>query len=84
MSASKTNEKTARDQGVPAEYLSEKGSFRPGLDARYKSDLVSSALGLDDSKRLVTYEPKDAEKRLAQRGWTKFLRERRKRLEAKS
>lgn len=64
---------TARDQGVPDVYLNEKGNFQIGKDARYKSDLVSSALGIEDSSRLQDFEPKDAEKRLAARDWTSFL-----------
>jgi hypothetical protein len=65
--------KTARDQGVPDVYLSEKGTFRPGMDARYKSDLVHAALGLDNPKALATFDPADARKRLKQRNWLGFL-----------
>jgi hypothetical protein len=38
--------KTARDLGVPKEYLGPGGKFRPGADARLKSDLILRALDL--------------------------------------
>jgi hypothetical protein len=65
---------TARDRGVPEIYLNpETGNFKVGADARYKSDLVSSALGIADESRLQDFDAKDAEKRLAEREWTPFL-----------
>jgi hypothetical protein len=70
----KPKKATARDRGVPEEYLNaETGNFKVGADARYKSDLVSSALGLEDSSRLVDFDAKDAESRLQERGWMSFL-----------
>jgi hypothetical protein len=75
--AEKTTKPTAKDTGVPDIYLSETGNFKTGMDARYKSDLVLSALGLitkeKPQKSLMVFEPADAEKRLAARNWTKFL-----------
>lgn len=34
-----------KSQGIPDVYLSEKGTFKPGYDAKLKSDLVASAMG---------------------------------------
>jgi hypothetical protein len=74
----RTKKPTARDRGVPEIYLNaETGNFKVGADARYKSDLVSSALGIPDESRLQDFEPKDAEKRLAERDWTPFLERKR-------
>ena len=42
MMASKTPKITARDQGFPEIYLAPNGNFRPGMDARAKSDLISA------------------------------------------
>ena len=64
---------TAKQQGVPDEYLNEKGNFRVGQDARCKSDLVSSALGIKDPKMLHTFTPDEAEKLLKIRDWTHYL-----------
>lgn len=65
---------TAKDQGVPDAYLNaETGNFKVGMDARYKSDLVNSALGVEGVGMLSKFEPKDAEARLAKRGWEEFL-----------
>jgi hypothetical protein len=72
--AAKPKKQTAKDRGVPDVYLNaETGNFKVGADARYKSDLVSSALGLDDSSRLMDFDAKDAEARLTERGWMSFL-----------
>lgn len=59
--------------GVPAVYLNANGRFKPGLDARYKSDLVNSALGEKSDKALETFTVEDAINRLQQRGWMKYL-----------
>jgi hypothetical protein len=75
--ADKTPKQTAKDQGVPAVYLSESGNFKPGMDARYKSDLISAVLGLDLSKALHKFTAADAESRLAQRNWIPFLERKR-------
>lgn len=65
---------TAQEQGVPEEYINgDTGNFKVGADARYKSDLVNSALGLEGVGMLKKFEVKDAEARLAQRNWTGFL-----------
>lgn len=71
--ASKSTKQSAKDQGVPAEYLGATGNFKPGADSKYKSDLVICALDLDDSKCLVTFKPADAVKRLELRGWIPHL-----------
>jgi hypothetical protein len=72
---------TAKDQGVPGVYLNESGNFNIGKDARYKSDLVLSALGIVTKETpgdsLMVFEPKDAEKRLQQRDWMSFLERKR-------
>lgn len=91
---------TAKDQGVPDAYLGPGGRFRPGMDARYKSDLIASALGIETDRSatdrpstaraavgsktgaLMTFDPKDAKKRLMQRGWGGFLEQKRKALAA--
>ncbi len=64
---------TAKDQGVPEIYLAESGNFKPGLDARYKSDLINSALGEKGKGQLAEFDAKDAIKRLQQRNWISFL-----------
>lgn len=72
--ATKPKKQTARDRGVPEVYLNEEtGNFKVGADARYKSDLVTSALEQEDDSRLMTFDPKDAVKRLQERGWMTFL-----------
>jgi len=66
----KAKKVTARDQGVPEVYLSEAGTFRPGYDAKMKSDLITAVLG---SPTLHTFTAEEAEAILESRGWTKFL-----------
>lgn len=61
------------NKNVPKIYLNDKGKFQVGKDARYKSDLVKSALGIEDDSMLMKFTVKDAEKRLAERSWTGFL-----------
>ena len=61
---------TARDQGVPEVYLSESGAFRPGYDAKLKSDLIAAILG---DGRLHTFEADEAQAILESRGWTSML-----------
>lgn len=68
-----TKKPTARDRGVPDVYLNDAGNFKIGMDARYKSDLVNAALGIENEAALMSFEPADAEKRLAEREWTSFL-----------
>ncbi len=69
----KIKKANAADTGVPDVYLNDSGNFRPGLDARYKSDLCNSALGIKNGDALMEFTPQDAETRLAKRGWIKFL-----------
>jgi hypothetical protein len=73
--ASENNKKeTARDQGVPGSYLGAGGNFKPGMDARYKSDLITSALGEKiDDKGLHQFTRDSALERLEQRGWLPHL-----------
>lgn len=73
MATSKTPKQTAKDQGVPDVYLSGSGNFKPGMDARYKSDLIAAILGEKNPKALMTFEAPDASRRLEQRGWEGFL-----------
>jgi hypothetical protein len=84
MADKKAPKQTARDLGTPEVYLSESGNFRPGMDARYKSDLVNSALGIKDKKALMTFEVKDALERLQVRNWVGFLTRKREIIEAKA
>lgn len=64
---------TAKDQGFPAEYLGENGNFKPGLDARAKSDLVNAFLGLESKGALATFTKDEAQKLLKKRGWMSFV-----------
>jgi hypothetical protein len=66
----KTPKVTARDQGVPEVYLSESGSFKPGYDAKLKSDLLNAVLG---SGTLHTFTEEEALAVLTSRGWLPFL-----------
>ena len=68
----KPKKKNARDRGVPEPYLADNGNFGTGLDARYKSDLVASALGYDNKGALMQFDPDDAIARLEERGWMGF------------
>lgn len=70
---------TARERGVPDVYLGENGNFRPGMDARYKSDLICAALGLPAPDAKMPFDPDDAVTRLDERGWTGFLDRKRER-----
>jgi hypothetical protein len=64
---------TARDQGVPEVYLNEEtGTFRPGYDAKLKSDLIVAILG---DGRLYDWTPEAALEVLEARGWMRFLEE---------
>jgi hypothetical protein len=66
----KTAKVTARDQGVPEVYLSEAGTFRPGYDAKMKSDLITAILG---SPVLHTWDPEEALRVMESRGWLPML-----------
>jgi len=70
---------TAREQGVPEIYLGESGNYKPGMDARHKSDLINRVLGIENKKSLL---PKDitaeqALEMLQLRGWVGFLERKR-------
>lgn len=43
-----------RSQGIPDVYLSENGKFKPGFDAKAKSDLVNSALDVYPKQQVVS------------------------------
>jgi hypothetical protein len=62
---------TARDKGVPEQYLSESGKFKPGLDARYKSDLITEALDFEAANGGKKASP--AHKQLQRMNWTLHL-----------
>lgn len=68
--AEKPKKVTARDQGVPEVYLSEAGSFKPGYDAKLKSDLIRAILG---DGRLHVFEAEEAMSILESRGWVAML-----------
>lgn len=57
---------------------------RVGMDAQYKSDLVSSALEIESKDALMTFTVADAKRRLAARGWTPWLERKRAALAAKA
>lgn len=75
--ATATKKTAAQEQGVPVVYLNENGRFKVGMDARLKSDLVLSALGLitkaNPGQSLHVFTKDQAEKLLQARGWTGFL-----------
>lgn len=66
----KVKKPTAREQGVPDVYLSESGAFRPGYDAKLKSDLLTAVLG---DGRLHVFTADEAVALLTERGWLPFL-----------
>lgn len=68
--SAKATKVTARDQGVPEVYLSEAGTFKPGYDAKMKSDLITAILG---SPVLHTWDPEEALKVMESRGWLPML-----------
>lgn len=49
----KVKQPNPRDQGIPEVYLSESGKFKPGYDAKLKSDLVNSALDTNPQQRVT-------------------------------
>lgn len=75
---------TAADQGFPKEYLAPNGNFKPGLDARAKSDLVAAVLGIDQSKALVKFSAEDAQKLIDVRGWQGFVTKKKASLEGEA
>jgi hypothetical protein len=65
-----------RDQGIPEEYLSEKGTFKPGHDAKLKSDLVNSYFELDPKKQVsASGEVKSETRRAAVDLWKSHQRD---------
>jgi hypothetical protein len=73
MMATGTKKSKVDNSNVPPEYLGTNGKFKPGLDARYKSDLVLSVLGETSDKSLHKFSKQAAEERLKERGWLAFL-----------
>lgn len=71
--APKTSKQTAREQGFPAVYLGPTGNFRPGYDARAKSDLVAVLRGTPNPDALHRFTKPKAQKLIAARGWQKFV-----------
>lgn len=83
--ASNSKKETARDQGVPNTYLGANGNFKPGMDARYKSDLIASVLdGKIGDKGLHQFTKESAMERLQQRGWMPHLAKAKASREAKA
>lgn len=74
---------TAKDQGVPAEYLGANGNFKPGMDARLKSDLVCAILGVENKKALASFTPAQAQKLIDARSWQGFVDTKKRVLTAK-
>jgi hypothetical protein len=77
-----TTKQTARDKGVPDKYLSESGKFRVGMDARYKSDLITEALEFEAANGGKKSSP--AHKQLGRMGWTSHLDKSRESRKAKA
>jgi hypothetical protein len=83
--ASNSKKETAKDQGVPGTYLGPSGNFKPGMDARYKSDLIASILdGKIGPKGLHHFTKESAMERLQQRDWLGHLEKAKKSREAKA
>lgn len=80
----KAAKQTARDQGFPDVYLSEGGNFKPGKDARAKSDLIKSALGITDDSMEHKFTVDEAMALLQARNWVPFLTAKKESLEAKA
>lgn len=77
--ATKEKKRTAADRGVPAAYLAENGNFRPGLDARFKSDLIRTVLVHSELEKelnptaLSTFSVEEAHEFLQGFGWVSHL-----------
>ncbi len=69
----KTAKPTAKDQGFPSAYLAPNGNFKPGLDARAKSDLIAAVLELDAPDSLHKFDKATAEKLIKIRSWEPFV-----------
>lgn len=68
------------EAGVPAEYLSDRGTFRVGYDAKYKSHLIGAALAAETELGRVPTKDEESEGRigwahgaLRALGWTHLL-----------
>lgn len=59
----------AQSQGFPSCYLGPTGNFKPGYDARAKSDLNAAVTGVKTGKELHTFTKAKAQKLQAARGW---------------
>jgi hypothetical protein len=76
--STKVPKQSPKDQGVPDVYLNaENGNFRIGMDARLKSDLINSILGIITTEKpgdsLHVFEEAHAMDILTARDWTGFL-----------
>jgi hypothetical protein len=80
----KTSKETAQDQGFPKAYLGSNGNFKPGLDARAKSDLINAVLGIDGGSALHKFSAEKAQELIDVRGWGDFLDRKREIVEAKA
>jgi hypothetical protein len=70
----KSRKKTAADLGVPKPYLSPTGTFKPGMDARLKSDLILAVLDQPAPNALVKWTKPKAVVLLARfPQWKPFL-----------
>jgi hypothetical protein len=69
---------TAKQQGFPAVYLGPTGNFKPGLDARAKSDLIAAVLKLDNPDALYRFRADKAQKLIKARGWQSHVDRKRK------
>lgn len=79
----KKTKQTANEQGFPTAYLGPTGNFRPGMDARAKSDLINAVLGIPSDEALHRFKRPNAQKLLKARGWEHFLDRKRKSLAKK-
>jgi hypothetical protein len=68
-----TSKQTAREQGFPEPYLGPTGNFKPGYDARAKSDLVAVLRGAPNPDALHRFTKPRAQKLIAARGWGRFV-----------
>lgn len=75
---------TAKDQGFPDVYLGENGNFKPGMDARAKSDLVSAFLGQESKGALAEFTKAQAKKLLEKRDWMVWVEKRQASTERKA
>ena len=80
-----TTKATAFSQGWPDVYLNaDTGNFKPGYDARAKTDAINAVLKVKDPNALHAFKPATAQKLLAVRGWESALVARRNLLARKA